>query len=106
MLLNEGSFGGKRLLSGESVAELTKRQTPAEFKECYGLGFNISPSTFGHGGAYSTNTVADRKDGLIYVWLVQHAGFKGEGAKSQDAFRAAASKAYLQLNDKKPDTSR
>ena len=52
-------------------------------------------------GAYSTNTVVDRKDGLIFVWLVQHAGFKGEGAKSQDAFRAAASNTYLQLNGKK-----
>ncbi len=55
---------------------------------------------FGHGGAYSTNSVVVRKDGLIFVWLVQHAGFKDEVAKSQDAFRAAASNVYLQVNGK------
>jgi len=44
---------------------------------------------FGHGGAYSTNTWADTRRGRIFVWLVQHAGFPGEGGKAQDAFKKA-----------------
>jgi hypothetical protein len=32
----------------------------------------------------------DFKRGLILVWHLQHAGFPGEGGKSQDAFKKAA----------------
>ena len=32
----------------------------------------------------------DVKRGLVSVYLVQHAGFPGDGGKAQDAFRAAA----------------
>lgn len=95
MLLNNGRFDGKQILSEDSVRELTRRQTPAELKESYGLGFSASKNSFGHGGAYSTNTTADTERGLIFVWLVQHAGFPGEGAKSQDAFRSAALEAFM-----------
>ncbi|HVW00524.1 MAG TPA: serine hydrolase domain-containing protein [Planctomycetaceae bacterium] len=90
MLLNGGELDGKRYLSEKAVHELTSRQTPAEFKESYGLGFSVGEHRFGHGGAYSTNTNANTKDGLITVWLVQHAGFPGEGGKSQGAFQKAA----------------
>jgi hypothetical protein len=43
-------------LSEQAVKQLTSRQTPAELKDSYGLGFGVSPNSFGHGGAYSTNT--------------------------------------------------
>ena len=43
---------------------------------------------------HSTNTQIDTKTGLIYVWLVQHAGFPGEGAKAQETFRRAAMTAF------------
>ena len=59
-------------------------------KDSYGFGFAVGTDCFGHGGAYSTNTTADTRRGLIFVWLVQHAGFPGEGAKAQDAFKKAA----------------
>ena len=36
------------------------------------------------------------KDGLVLVWMVQHAGFPGEGGKAQGAFRQAAVAAYGQ----------
>ena len=94
MLLQGGQFNGRRVLSEAAVKELTKRQTPAEVKESYGLGFSVSPTTFGHGGAYSTNSTADSQRGLIFVWLVQHAGFPGEGGKSQDSFRKTALAAF------------
>ena len=35
--------------------------------------------TFGHGGAYATNMTIDPSAGLISVFLVQHAGFPGNG---------------------------
>jgi CubicO group peptidase (beta-lactamase class C family) len=94
MLLNGGQLDGKRYLSEAAVKELTKRQTPDTVKESYGLGFSASPNSFGHGGAYSTNTSADTDRGLILVWLVQHANFPGEGNKSQDAFRKAANDTF------------
>ena len=94
MLLNGGTLDGKKYLSEAAVKELTRRQTPAELKESYGLGFSAGGSTFGHGGAYSTNSFADVQQGRIYVWLVQHAGFPGEGGKSQEEFRKAAVAAF------------
>jgi CubicO group peptidase (beta-lactamase class C family) len=90
MLLREGQFEGRRILSSAAVKELTRRQTPPDVKESYGLGFQVGPETFGHGGAYSTNSTAHRDRGLITIWLVQHAGFIGEGAKCQEIFRDAA----------------
>jgi CubicO group peptidase (beta-lactamase class C family) len=94
MLLNGGELDGRSYLTEESVKELTKRQTPPDFKESYGLGFGVGGTTFGHGGAYSTNTSADTQQGLILIWLVQHAGFPGNGDKSQEAFRKAATAAF------------
>jgi len=48
----------------------------------------------GHGGAYATNMQIDRRRGLVLVWMVQHNGFPGDGAKSQDAFKQAAIAAF------------
>ena len=94
MLMNEGLFEGKKYLSADAVKSLTSRQTPAALKNSYGLGFAVSETTFGHGGAYSTNSNADKQNGLIVIWLVQHAGFPGEGGKSQEAFKRAAYEAF------------
>ena len=94
MLLNGGQFAGRRVLSAAAVKEMTRRQTPANVKASYGLGLSVGGDGFGHGGAYSTNTTADTRRGLISVWLVQHASFPGRGGKSQGAFKAAALKAF------------
>ena len=90
MLLRGGRLEGKRYLSEAAVKQLTSRQTPPQLKESYGFGFGVGNTFFGHGGAYSTNSIADTKHGLIFVWLVQHAGFPGEGGKAQDVFKKAA----------------
>jgi CubicO group peptidase (beta-lactamase class C family) len=90
LLLNRGQLDGKRYLSEAAVKRLTTRQTPPELNNSYGFGFAVGDTSFGHGGAYSTNTTADTARGLILVWLVQHAGFPGEGSKSQEAFKRAA----------------
>lgn len=90
MLANGGELDGKRYLSTSAVEQLTHKQTPAGVENDYGLGFATGGDRFGHGGAYSTNSYYDRKQNLILIWLVQHAGFPGKGAESQEAFRKAA----------------
>lgn len=87
MLLNNGELDGKRYLSENTIRELSKRQTPAAIKESYGLGFSVSPDSYGHGGAQATNMEIRSGKGLVLVWMVQHGGFPGEGAKAQGAFR-------------------
>lgn len=88
MLAGGGEFAGRRYLSEEAVATMTSKQT-GDLPNQYGFGFSTGDRV-GHGGAYSTNSYLDKKQGLIFVWLVQHAGFPGKGAQSQEAFRQAA----------------
>jgi CubicO group peptidase (beta-lactamase class C family) len=90
MLLNNGKIGDKQLVSAESVKVLTSKQTPDSLKDNYGLGFSVGGGGFGHGGALSTNMNIDTKRGLVTVWLVQHAGFPGEGGKASGVFRKLA----------------
>jgi CubicO group peptidase (beta-lactamase class C family) len=90
MMLNGGVFEGKRLLSEAAVAQMTSKQTGDAVKDGYGLGWSTGGGTFGHGGAYATNMTVDTRRGLITVFLVQHAGFPGDGGKSQAAFQKAA----------------
>jgi CubicO group peptidase (beta-lactamase class C family) len=90
MISNGGVFEGKRYLSQAAVAELTRKQTPKQIKDGYGLGWAMGGGSFGHGGAYSTNMTIDRDRGLIYVFLVQHAGFPGKGGSSYDVFKKTA----------------
>jgi CubicO group peptidase (beta-lactamase class C family) len=94
MLLNGGELGGKRYLSAAAFKELTTRQTPATLKESYGLGFSVGSGGFGHGGALATNMNIDPTRGFVTVWLVQHAGYPGEGGKAQGAFRKAAEEQF------------
>ena len=90
MILGGGTFNGKRLLSEEAVKQMTSKQTAPEVNDSYGLGISVGPDWSGHGGAHSTNMQIDRKRGLIFIWMVQHAGFPGNGGESQNVFRQAA----------------
>ncbi|QEH34589.1 Esterase EstB [Aquisphaera giovannonii] len=94
MVLNGGELDGRRYLSRGSVAAMTTKQTPEPLKEGYGLGWSTDGKTFGHGGAYATNMTIGTRTGLITIWLVQHAGFPGDGEKSQGAFQQAAEKEF------------
>ena len=94
MMLNKGILDGKRYLAEESVAEMTKKQTGESIKDGYGLGFSTGGGSFGHGGAFATNMTIDTKRGLVTVFLVQHAGFPGDGGKSHGAFKQAAEQAF------------
>jgi CubicO group peptidase (beta-lactamase class C family) len=90
MVLNGGTFEGKRYLSEAAVKEMTSRQTGKDIPTSYGLGWSVGAGSFGHGGALATSMTIDTKRGLVLVWMVQHAGFPGDGGQSQGAFRKAA----------------
>lgn len=90
IVLNGGTLDGKRYLSEESVREMTRNQTGPADKGGYGLGWAVNGDEAGHGGALATNMSIDRKRGLILVWMVQHAGYPGDGGRAQSVFREAA----------------
>jgi CubicO group peptidase (beta-lactamase class C family) len=90
MLLNGGELDGRRYLSDASFSEMTKRQTPESLKNSYGLGFAVSPDSFGHGGAHATNMEIHFEKGVALVWMVQHSGFPGKGAEAQGVFKKLA----------------
>jgi len=90
MILKGGTLDGQRYLSEAAVKQMTSRQTAANLKDSYGFGWSVGEGEFGHGGAYATNMTIDTQHRLIFIWMVQHAGFPGDGAKSREAFLAAA----------------
>lgn len=94
MVLRGGELGGRRYLSESAVKEMTTRQTAEGIKESYGLGWSTGGGHFGHGGAFATNMDIDANRGLITIYLVQHAGFPGEGGKAHGEFRKAAEERF------------
>ncbi len=109
MMLNKGSLDGHRILKPETVAEMTRKQTGslnARPGMPWGLGFCVvedpakmaanailSPDSFGHGGAFSTESWADPVKNLIWIIMFQRDG-KGNGDNSDEriAFQDAAAK--------------
>ena len=94
MIASGGELEGRRYLSEAAFQTLTSRQTPESLPNSYGFGFSTGGDRIGHGGAYSTNSYFDRQTGLVFIWLVQHAGFPGQGGQAQEAFRQTALKAF------------
>ena len=107
MMLHGGVANDQRLLKKKSVKELTRTQTgdiETGFVTgmSWGLGFQVvkepqgvtamvSPGTYGHGGAYATNSWADPKTGLIYILMIQRAGFpNADNSPVRKAFQQAA----------------
>ncbi len=107
MMLNGGVAGGKRLLKKKTVEQMTQTQTgniETGFVSgmSWGLGFQVvkqpkgvtemlSPGTYGHGGAHATQSWADPKTGLIYVMMIQRAGFpNGDNSPVRKGFQQAA----------------
>ncbi|MGA2501445.1 MAG: serine hydrolase domain-containing protein, partial [Tepidisphaeraceae bacterium] len=94
MLLNGGQLDGRQYLSDAAFKELTRRQTPASVKDSYGFGLAVGPDWFGHGGAYATAMEIRPAKGIAIIWMVQHAGFPGDGAKAQDVFKRWAQERF------------
>jgi len=120
MLLNSGTFRGKRYLSPAAFQQLTTVQT-GELKTGflqteeygnrgmnYGWGIGVailkaphpgvaemlSPGTFGHGGAWGTQAWIDPVRGLAYILMVQRPGINGDASNLRQAFQQAASDAF------------
>jgi CubicO group peptidase (beta-lactamase class C family) len=80
LLLNKGTYGGKRYFKASTVEQFTTRQSSTSRR---GLGFDrwdptaipaypsalATPETFGHTGYTGTCVWADAKNDLIYVFL-------------------------------------
>lgn len=118
MLLNGGTFGGRRYLSAAAMKYLTTPQTgslPTGFfqNDTYGnrganygwgiatcilrtphdgVGAILSPGSFGHGGAWGTQAWIDPVKGVAYVLMVQRSNFPNSDASDvrRDFQEAAA----------------
>lgn len=114
MMLNGGVWRGKRLLSLAAVADLTRPQT-GELKTgfadgmSFGYGFAVvkepaanttrmlSSGTFGHGGAYGTQSWADPKRDLILILMYQWSKVpNADASPMREAFQDAAVKALTE----------
>ena len=94
MVLNGGVFDGKRYLSEAAVKRDDEQADRRRTQAATAWAGPRGGGTFGHGGAYATNMTIDSKSGLITVFMVQHAGFPGNGNRSQAAFRKAAEETF------------
>ena len=109
MILNGGELDGKRYLTPESIAEMTRSHTgdlAAGFVpgSNYGLGWirvaepigvtaPLSAGTFGHGGAYGTQAWIDPVKGRFMVMMVQRTNFNnGDASGTRRQFQEAAAK--------------
>lgn len=96
MMLNRGELDGRRILSPESVATMTRVQTgelTSGFVNGMGFGFGwgvvrkpvevtemLSPGTFGHGGAFGTQGWIDPHKDLFVVLMIQRVGLPNADA--------------------------
>jgi CubicO group peptidase (beta-lactamase class C family) len=112
MMLNGGTWHGKQILSRQAVEQMTRTQTGdiktgfvdgmswgfgfAVEKEPKGITRMLSPGTFGHGGAYGTQSWADPKKELILILMIQRAKLPNADASPvRDSFQEAAAGALL-----------
>jgi CubicO group peptidase (beta-lactamase class C family) len=93
MMANGGTFNGVRILSNKAVQTATSDQS-GEANSHYGFGFGTDGKSFTHGGAYGTNSRYDRENKLVTVFLVQHAGWSGDGKNILSTFQKAATAAF------------
>ena len=110
MMLDKGVWNGKRILSEKAVKELTRTQSGdiktgftdgqswgikfQVVKEPQGVTAMLNPGTFGHGGAYGTQSWADPVNQTIYIMMIQRRGFKnGDDSPVRKAFQSAAAQA-------------
>lgn len=91
MLLNGGTLNGKRILSADAVTQMRTIQTgdlPAGFSPGHGWGLGVgvvnepkevtrmlSPGSFGHGGAFNTESWADPTREMIFILMVARENF-------------------------------
>ena len=107
MLLNQGEFGDKRIMSQKAVKEFSTIHTgdlPTAFTPGNGWGVGccivrdpqgptsaLSSGTFGHGGAFGTQSWADPTKQMIFILMIQRSGLPNGDASEmrQDLQRLA-----------------
>jgi CubicO group peptidase (beta-lactamase class C family) len=109
MMLNGGTYNGERLLSRASVELMTMVHTGDLFchvpGEAWGLGWAVtrdamgallyqSIGTYGHGGAFFTESWADPKRDTVEIMLFQRA--KGGDLSERTSFFALAASAITE----------
>jgi CubicO group peptidase (beta-lactamase class C family) len=108
LFLNGGEFNGVRLLSRNSVQQMTTVHT-GDLKTSqpgagWGLGWFVMqpgtkllmpPGTFGHGGRYGTFCFIDPQDGIIGIFMIHREG----GSEERIAF---VEEALAALNKRVP----
>src|SRR5262245_8334486 len=93
MVLNGGELNGQRVLSADAVRQMTLVQsgdlvTGFGLGDGWGLGFcvvrqpqggtqMVSPGTFGHGGAFGTQSWADPGRGMVFILMIARQNFSG-----------------------------
>jgi CubicO group peptidase (beta-lactamase class C family) len=110
-ILNGGILDGSRIVSEESVRQMTSMLTPKEILtgftpgNSWGLGWAVvrepqgvtamlSPGTFGHGGAYGTQAWCDPARKIVYILLIQRLSFgNGDASPIRQDFQQRASDA-------------
>jgi len=107
MVLNGGTWDGKRVVSADSVAMMTKTQTGdlktgftdgmsfglgwAVAREPKGVTAMLSKGTYGHGGAYGTQGWVDPEKNMIFILMIQRAKLQNADASPvRQAFQEAA----------------
>jgi CubicO group peptidase (beta-lactamase class C family) len=111
-ILNKGIYNGTRILTEKSVTEMTTIQTgelETGFTDgmSFGLAFGIvrnpsgvtamlSQGSFGHGGAFGTQSWADPASKTIYILMIQRQGFgNGDASDIRKAFQKIAAEAIM-----------
>lgn len=74
MLLNNGVFNRRQILSRNAIHEMTTEQNHGFGGHSYGLGMAVEKSSFGHGGAYKNDMNIDPSSGRILVFMAQQDG--------------------------------
>jgi CubicO group peptidase (beta-lactamase class C family) len=107
MMLNEGEWRGKRILSAGAVKQMTMMHTgnlKAGFvpgsawgltvgvvREPQGVTAMLSPGTYGHGGAFGTQAWMDPVKGVALILMIQRVGLKdGDASNMRRAFQEGA----------------
>ncbi|HRX77875.1 MAG TPA: serine hydrolase domain-containing protein [Pirellulaceae bacterium] len=107
MVLNGGELDGKRIVSHAAVEQMTTIQTgdlvtgftPGNgwglgwcvVREPQGVTKDVSPGTFGHGGAFGTQGWVDPKTQTIYVLMIQRTKFgNSDGSSIRGEFHQLA----------------
>ena len=110
MLLNDGSLDGRQYLKPETVSQMSSLQTgelstgftPGNgwglgvcvVRQPQGVSADLSPDSYGHGGAYGTQAWIDPHKGVAYVLMVQRANFpNSDNSDVRMAFQDAAAAA-------------